>query len=194
MSQNINMHCTLSKRASQTILFRPEFKDILLRLLIATFLFSRFLRHYQYNDLCIWAGHNQKSHTWPSKSSSTLQRAFCFVWNSALSILTLTRPHLLNQCDATTRSSWLNCDDEAVYWVSKGHYEAVAVGNWWYWVQTWNLSKNLQDRRFQGKEFTQKTRNFRDLLNRDKKCVNALNWDKTGKKSLFYQFILAQHQ
>ena len=29
-----------------------------------------------------------------------------------------------------TRSSWLNCalrDDEAVYWVSKGHYEAVAV-------------------------------------------------------------------
>ena len=36
-----------------------------------------------------------------------------------------------------TRSSWINCalrDDEAVYWVSKGHYEAVAVGNWWYWV------------------------------------------------------------
>ena len=32
----------------------------------------------------------------------------------------------------TTRSSWLNCalrDDEAVYWVSIGHYEAVAVGN-----------------------------------------------------------------
>ena len=31
-----------------------------------------------------------------------------------------------------TRSSWLNCalrDDEAVYWVSVGHYEAVAVGN-----------------------------------------------------------------
>ena len=31
-----------------------------------------------------------------------------------------------------TRSSWLNCalrDDEAVYWVSKGQYEAVAVGN-----------------------------------------------------------------
>ena len=36
-----------------------------------------------------------------------------------------------------TRSSWLNCalrDDEAVYWVSIGHYVAVAVGNWWYWV------------------------------------------------------------
>ena len=31
-----------------------------------------------------------------------------------------------------TRSSWLNCalrDDEAVYWVSIGHSEAVAVGN-----------------------------------------------------------------
>ena len=31
-----------------------------------------------------------------------------------------------------TRSSWLNCalrDDEAVYWVSVGHYEAVAVGH-----------------------------------------------------------------
>ena len=32
-----------------------------------------------------------------------------------------------------TRSSWLNCalrDDEVMYWVSIGHYEAVAVGNW----------------------------------------------------------------
>ena len=31
-----------------------------------------------------------------------------------------------------TRSSWLNCalrDDEALYWVSIGHYEAVAVDN-----------------------------------------------------------------
>ena len=31
-----------------------------------------------------------------------------------------------------TRSSWLNCalrDDEAVYWVSLGHCEVVAVGN-----------------------------------------------------------------
>ena len=30
------------------------------------------------------------------------------------------------------RSSWLNCalrDNEAVYWFSIGHYEAVAVGN-----------------------------------------------------------------
>ena len=34
--------------------------------------------------------------------------------------------------NSKTRSSWLNCalrDDEAVYWVSIGHYEAVAVGN-----------------------------------------------------------------
>ena len=41
------------------------------------------------------------------------------------------------QIQIQTRSSWLNCalrDDEAVYWVSIGHYEAVAVGNWWYWV------------------------------------------------------------
>ena len=41
--------------------------------------------------------------------------------------------------------------------------------------QTWDLSKNLHDWKFQGKKFTQKTRNFRHLLNRDKKCVNALN-------------------
>ena len=37
-----------------------------------------------------------------------------------------------------TRSSWLNCslkDDEAGYWVSVGHYEALAFGNWWYWVR-----------------------------------------------------------
>ena len=32
-----------------------------------------------------------------------------------------------------TRSRWLNCalrEDEAVYWVSIGHYEAIADGNW----------------------------------------------------------------
>ena len=36
-----------------------------------------------------------------------------------------------------TRSSWLNSalrDDEDVYWACIGHSEAVAVGNWWYWV------------------------------------------------------------
>ena len=34
--------------------------------------------------------------------------------------------------DIQTRSSWLNCalrDDEAVYWVSIGHCEALAIGN-----------------------------------------------------------------
>ena len=38
----------------------------------------------------------------------------------------------LKVAPSITRSSWLNCalrDDEAVYWVSIGHYEAVAVGN-----------------------------------------------------------------
>ena len=36
------------------------------------------------------------------------------------------------ETQAQTRSSWLNCalrGDEAVYWVSVGHYEAVTVGN-----------------------------------------------------------------
>ena len=39
---------------------------------------------------------------------------------------------LTQRISQKTRSSWLNCalrDDEAVYWVSIGHYEAVAVGN-----------------------------------------------------------------
>ena len=38
----------------------------------------------------------------------------------------------LDKIQIETRSSWLNCslrDDEAVYWVSIGHYEAVAVSN-----------------------------------------------------------------
>ena len=37
-----------------------------------------------------------------------------------------------NRKEEKTRSSWLNCalrDDEAAYWVSIGHYEALAVGN-----------------------------------------------------------------
>ena len=41
-----------------------------------------------------------------------------------------------------TRSSWLNCalrDDETVNWVSIGHYEAVAIGNWWHWVSRGHL-------------------------------------------------------
>ena len=42
-----------------------------------------------------------------------------------------------------TRSSWLNCalqDDEAVYWVSIGRYEAVTVGYWWCWGSRGHLS------------------------------------------------------
>ena len=41
-----------------------------------------------------------------------------------------------------TRSSWLNSalrDDEPVYCVSIGHYEAGTVGNWWYWVSRGHL-------------------------------------------------------
>ena len=45
----------------------------------------------------------------------------------------LDRSQLLRRAlGLETRSSWLNGalrDDEAVYWVSIGHYEAVAVGN-----------------------------------------------------------------
>ena len=40
------------------------------------------------------------------------------------------------------RSSCINCalqNDEDVYWVSIGHYEAVAVGYWWYWVSVGHL-------------------------------------------------------
>ena len=48
---------------------------------------------------------------------------------------------VLNEC-IKTRSSLLNCalrDDEAVYWAIIGLYEAVAVGNWWYWVSRGHL-------------------------------------------------------
>ena len=44
----------------------------------------------------------------------------------------LLTPALKGQLLMKTRSSWLNYashDGEAVYWVSIGHYEAVAVGN-----------------------------------------------------------------
>ena len=56
-------------------------------------------------------------------------------------------PGIQNQWDENpnkdkTRSSWLNYalrDDEAVYWISIGLYEAVAEGNWWYWVSRGHL-------------------------------------------------------
>ena len=50
-------------------------------------------------------------------------------------------PRLLEKLKST-RSSWLNCalrDDEPVYCVSIGHYEAGTVGNWWYWVSRGHL-------------------------------------------------------
>ena len=43
-----------------------------------------------------------------------------------------SRPILVSLHLVQTRSSWLNCalrDDEAVYWVSRGHYKAEAVGD-----------------------------------------------------------------
>ena len=51
-----------------------------------------------------------------------------------LSLLPNTNTNInTNTKDAKeTRSSWLNCalrNDEAVYWISIGHCEAVAVGN-----------------------------------------------------------------
>ena len=45
-----------------------------------------------------------------------------------------------------TRSRWLNCalrHDEAVYRVSIGHYKAVEVDNWWYWVSRGHLSLHI---------------------------------------------------
>ena len=54
----------------------------------------------------------------------------CWSWTSFASRVPIVREGI--QKIMETRSSWLNCalrDDEAVYWVSIGHYEAVAVGN-----------------------------------------------------------------
>ena len=44
----------------------------------------------------------------------------------------MTNNNLFGRTASSTGSSWLNCalrDDEAVHWTSKGHYEAVEVGN-----------------------------------------------------------------
>ena len=44
----------------------------------------------------------------------------------------MTNNNLFGPTASSTGSSWLNCairDDEAVQWTSKGHYEAVEVGN-----------------------------------------------------------------
>ena len=67
-----------------------------------------------------------------SKSRSRLSSTTCQPKNTVVSV---RRDSVVSSNVETviiTRSSWLNCalrDDEAVYWVSIGHYEAVAVGN-----------------------------------------------------------------
>ena len=60
------------------------------------------------------------------QSGASLVLRSCFGWMLAMF------NKKSRQRKKKTRSSWLNCalrDDEAVYWVSIGHYEAVAVGN-----------------------------------------------------------------
>ena len=63
-------------------------------------------------------------------------------WPTQLTLVTWIC-HFHDKYQWETRSSWLNCalrdNDEAVYWVSLGHYEAVAVGNWWYWFSRGHL-------------------------------------------------------
>ena len=62
---------------------------------------------------------------------------FCFVFSSFSSFSSLVVKNFLysfspHNHTVQTRSSWLNCalrDDDAVYWVSIGHYEAVTVGD-----------------------------------------------------------------
>ena len=74
-----------------------------------------------------------------------------------------------------TRSSWLNCalrDDEAAYWVSIGYYEAVAVGNWWYWVSRGHLRLYMTHSQMLGKiEYTLPAKFWR-LVG----CTEMLSW------------------
>ena len=70
-------------------------------------------------------------------------KSFIWIIFTQSRVLALIFKHLcFNKNKQKTRFSWLNCalrDDEAVYWVSIGHYEAVAVGNWWYWASRGHL-------------------------------------------------------
>ena len=59
--------------------------------------------------------------------------SWCQSWGNGWALAFFREPTIAVEYVAPlkTRSSWLNCalrDDEAVYWVSIGHYEAVAVG------------------------------------------------------------------
>ena len=46
----------------------------------------------------------------------------------------------LDPVDSTVRYEMMKL---CVYWVSIGHYEAVAVGNWWYWVSRGHLYRYI---------------------------------------------------
>ena len=95
----------------------------------------------------LWPNFNKKWTLLGRRCSSC--QPFPFLWprievlqwlDRYIATLTFRQNIFLNiqrMIQISTRSSWLNCalrDDEAVYCVSKGHYEAVAVDNWWYWV------------------------------------------------------------
>ena len=90
--------------------------------------------------------------TFPPCKSVCLQTVICAhiwllvclidKWRRLLPTLRTGIVQPTNKIVLQTRSSWFNCalrDDEAVNWVSIGHYEAVAVGNWFYWVSRWHF-------------------------------------------------------
>ena len=64
---------------------------------------------------------------WKNLDQVSVKQKQCSCWVNLSNFKFEDRGRILK-----TRSSWLNCalrDDEAVYWVSIGHYEAVAVDN-----------------------------------------------------------------
>ena len=65
-------------------------------------------------------------------SNKTKPRPIWFNKDANWSKYTQPSSATLEENTDITRSSWVNCalrDEEAVYWVSVAHYEAVAVGN-----------------------------------------------------------------
>ena len=65
-------------------------------------------------------------------TTKMIREVYTSLLNMIVTLVVYRHHLLLIMMPTTTRSSWLNCalrDDEAVYWVSIGHYEAVAVGN-----------------------------------------------------------------
>ena len=66
----------------------------------------------------------------------------CISLTCCCAVITLSSGRCMKRKAVSTISSWLNCAlrvNEAVYWVIIGHYETVAVGNWWYWVSRGHL-------------------------------------------------------